>query len=90
MDLTELRSGPTGVRGPDLQAPHTAAVVQSRVELPDGPRLLDVPHVQAVVAVHAGEPLPSGVKGQGQHVGVLGPGAGGQRAEREQRGVRLE
>lgn len=46
-----------------LDAPHGAAVVQSRVQLPHVSHIFDVPHVHAVVVVHTGQVFGGGVKG---------------------------
>lgn len=54
-----------------LDAPHGAAVVQSRVQLPRVPHICHVPHIHTVVVVHTGQVFGCGVKGQTQRVGVL-------------------
>lgn len=54
-----------------LDAPHGAAVVQGGVQLPHTPHVFHVPHIHTVVVVHTGQVFGSGVKGQGQRVGVL-------------------
>ena len=54
-----------------LDAPHGAAVVQSRVQLPHVPHICNVPHIHTVVVVHTGQVFGCGVKGQSQRVGVL-------------------
>lgn len=67
-----------------LDAPHTAAVVQGRVQLAGAPYVPDVPHVHAVVVVHACQEPRGGVKGHGHGVGVAG-GPVGRRAAWKQR-----
>lgn len=47
-------------------------MVQSRVQLPHAPQVVDVPHVDAVVGVDAGQLRGGGVGAQSQGVGVLG------------------
>ncbi len=54
-----------------FDAPHRAAVVQSRVQFPCVPHIFNVPHIHTMVVVHAGQVFGSRVKGQGQCIGIL-------------------
>lgn len=55
-------------------------MVQGRVQLPRVPHILYVPHVHTVVIVHTGQVLGGGVKGQGQHVRIVGRRVDGRQA----------
>lgn len=74
----------------NLHAPHTGRVVQGRVQLPNSAEVRDVsdvPHVNAVVAVDAGQPAVRGVVGHSHGVGIAAPWrAGEQLTEEEDKG----
>lgn len=76
--------------GSNLHAPHTGRVVQGGVELSNPAEVRDVPdvpHVNAVVAVDAGQPAVGGVIGHRHGVGVTAPWlAGEQLTEEEDKG----
>lgn len=53
-----------------LHAPNAGRVVQGRIHLAHLPEIANIPHVQTVVVVDAGQPAVGGVIGHGNRVGI--------------------